>query len=142
MLPASLNGLNRTDATGEKTGAMGIQISSAEGSYASDDGKSITVKIADIGSLSGVAGMTGYAWANTEIDRESDNEYEKSTTFKGYKAFEKYNKKDHSGDISVLIADRFVVEVQGSDVDMKALKAALETVDLRKLDGMKGKGAH
>ncbi len=84
--------------------------------------------------------MTGYAWANNEIDRESDNEYEKSTTFKGYKALEKYNKKTHSGDLSVLIGGRFVVEAQGSNVDMKALKDVLASVDLKKLDGMKGKG--
>ncbi|MEO8575932.1 MAG: hypothetical protein ABI556_04495 [Gemmatimonadales bacterium] len=140
LLPGSAGGIARTDASGEKSGAMGIMVSSAEGTYESADGKQVTLKISDIGSLSGVAGMTGYAWANNEIDRESDNEYEKSTTFKGYKALEKYNKKTHSGDLSVLIGGRFVVEAQGSNVDMKALKDVLASVDLKKLDGMKGKG--
>ena len=140
MLPASLGGLKRTDATGEKSGAMGMVISTAEGRYSSDDGKSISVKIGDIGSLSGMAGMAAYAWATHEVDRESDTEYEKTTTFKGYKALEKYNKQTKSGDMSVLVGGRFVVEAEGSNVSMDALKAAIAGVDLRKLDGMKGKG--
>lgn len=140
MLPASAGGITRTDASGEKSGALGIMVSSAEGKYETPDGKSIMLKIADIGSLSSVAGMTGYAWANNEIDRESDNEYEKSTTFKGYKALEQYNKKTHAGNLSVLVGNRFVVEAHGTNVEMKALKAAIESVDLRKLDGMKNKG--
>jgi hypothetical protein len=142
MLPASLSGLKRTDATGEKSGAMGMQISSAEGTYSADDGKQINVKITDIGALAGLGAMSSYAWAQTDIDRESDNAYEKSTTFKGYKAFEKYDKRNHSGDFSVLVGGRFVVEAEGSNVDMKAIKSALDGVDLRKLDGMKGKGVH
>jgi len=142
MLPATLSGLKRTEATGEKTGAMGITVSSAEGSYSSEDGKSISVKLADIGSLSGIAGMAAYAWAAHEIDREGDNEYEKTTTFKGHKALEKYNKNSKSGEFSVLVGGRFVVGAEGSNVSMDALKAAVGSVDLRKLDGMKGKGVH
>lgn len=140
MLPASLGGLKRTDATGEKSGAMGMVISTAEGKYSSDDGKSISVKIGDIGSLSGIAGMAAYAWATQEVDREGDHSYEKTTTFKGYKALEKYNKQTKSGDMSVLVGGRFIVEAEGSNVSMDALKAAIAGVDLRKLDGMKGKG--
>ena len=142
MLPTSLGGLKRTEATGEKGGAMGITVSTAEGRYSSDDGKSISVKLADIGSLSGIAGMAAYAWATHEIDRESDSEYEKTTTFKGYKALEKYNKGSKSGEFSVLVGGRFVVGAEGSNVSMDALKSAVGSVDLRKLDGMKGKGVH
>ena len=142
MLPASLGSLKRSEASGEKTGAMGMQISMAEGRYSSDDGKQITLKITDIGALAGIGAMSAYAWAQTEVDRESDSGYEKSTTFKGYKALEKYSKQGQQGDLSVLVGGRFVVEADGSSVDMKAIKAALETIDLKKLDGMKGKGVH
>jgi hypothetical protein len=141
MLPGSANGLARTDATGEKNGAMGMTISTAEGTYTNGD-KQITLKITDIGAMAGIGSMSAYAWAQTDIDRESDNEYEKSTTFKGFKAFEKYNKQSHSGDLSVLVGDRFIVEANGNNVDMKAIKKAVEGIDLRKLDGMKAKGVH
>lgn len=140
MLPADLPGMKRTDATGEKTSAMGMQVSNAEGRYSSDQGSSITLKISDIGSLTGLAGMAAYAWAATDYDRESDHAYEKTTTFNGYKAHEKYDKQNKSGELSVLVGNRFVVEAQGNGVDMDAIKDAVGKLDLRKLDGMKTQG--
>jgi hypothetical protein len=140
MLPADLGGLKRTDATGEKTSAMGMQISNAEGRYSNDQGASMTVKITDIGSMTGLAGMAAYAWSSTQIDRESDDGYEKTSSFNGYKSHEKWNKSSKSGDISVLVGSRFVAEVTGNDVDMDAMKDALNKIDLKKLDRMKGQG--
>jgi hypothetical protein len=132
--------MKRTNATGEKTAAMGMQISNAEGRYSSDQGSSITVKITDIGSMSGLAGMTAYAWANVSVDRETDTGYEKTTTYNGYKAHEKYDKQNKSGEISVMVGDRFVVEVDGNNIEMGAIKDALGKVDIGKLNSMKGHG--
>lgn len=140
MLPASLGDLRRTDATGEKAGAMGMQVSHADGSYSNDKGSSITIKITDIGSMTGLAGMAAYAWAATSIDRESDNGYEKTSTLNGYKSHEKYDKSSKYGDISVLVGDRFIVEASGSGIEMGALKDAIGKVDLGKLNGMKNVG--
>ena len=142
MLPESLSGMRRTDATGEKSGAMGMQISSAEGRYSNDQSSHVTLKITDIGSLTGLAGMAVYAWASTDIDRESDSEYEKTSKFNGYKSHEKWNKSSKSGEISVLVADRFVVEASGDGVEMDALKDALTKLNIGKLDGMKNEGVH
>lgn len=142
LLPESLPGMTRTGATGEKTAAMGMQISTAEGRYTSGGGSSMSIKITDIGSLSGLAGMATYAWSATEFDRETGDGYEKTTTFNGHKAQEKYNKSGRSGEMSVLVGGRFVVEADGNSVEMDAIKAALGKVDLRKLDGMKNAGVH
>ena len=140
MLPESLGNMKRTEATGEKTAAMGMQISNAEGRYSNDAGGSITVKMTDIGSLTGLAGMAAYAWAATDIDRESDTGYEKTSTFNGFKSHEKWDKSSKSGDISVLVGSRFVAEASGYNVEMDALKDALSKLDLKKLDGMKNVG--
>jgi hypothetical protein len=140
MLPESLPGMKRTDASGEKTAAMGMQISNAEGRYSGDNGSSMTIKITDIGSMTGLAGMATYAWARVTVDRESDSGYEKTSTIGGYRSHEKYNNSGKSGEVSVLVGDRFVVEVEGSDVDMDAIKGAVGKVDLGKLNSMKGQG--
>jgi len=110
MLPGEVGGLRRTEATGEKTSAMGMQISHANGRYSNDAGKSMTIKITDIGSMTGLAGMAAYAWAATEVDRESDTGYEKTANFNGYKSHEKWDKSSKSGEISVLVGNRFVTE--------------------------------
>jgi hypothetical protein len=142
MLPESLPGMKRTEASGEKNAAMGMQVSTANGSYSNDQGSNLSLKITDIGSLSGLAGMAAYAWANSEIDRETQSGYEKTTKFNGYKSREKYDNQSKYGELSVMVGDRFVVEAQGNGVDMDAIKGALGKVDLGKLDRMKNEGVH
>lgn len=140
LLPESLPGMKRNDATGEKTAAMGMQVSNAEGRYSSEKGGSMTIKITDIGSMSGLAGMTAYAWSAVSVDRESDTGYEKTSTINGFKSHEKYDNSGKYGEVSVLVGDRFVVEVNGNGVDMAAIKDAIGKVDLGKLNGMKNEG--
>ena len=140
MLPNEVGGMKRTEATGEKTSAMGMQISNANGRYSNEHGASMTIKITDIGSMTGLAGMAAYAWAATEVDRESDTGYEKTSNFNGYKSHEKWDKSSKSGEISVLVGNRFVAEADGNGIEMDALKDALSKVNLKKLDSMKGEG--
>lgn len=142
LLPADLPGMKRTEASGEKSAAMGMQISNSEGRYSGDNGSSMTVKISDIGSMTGLAGMAAYAWSTVSVDKETDTGYEKTGTLNGYKSHEKYDKQSKYGEASVLVGDRFVVEVNGSNVEMDAIKAALGKVDLGKLNSMKGEGVH
>lgn len=142
MLPESIGNMRRTNATGEKTAAMGMEISNAEGRYENDQNGGITVKLTDIGSMTGLAGMAAYAWAATNVERESDNGYEKTGTFNGFKSHERWEKSSSSGEISVLVGGRFVAEVSGYNTSMDALKDAMNKIDLKKLDGMKNEGVH
>ncbi|MGQ0811502.1 MAG: Yip1 family protein [Nitrospiraceae bacterium] len=137
LLPDALPGMQRTDATGEKTSALGITLSKAEGTYRGPEHGSVTITISDIGAMSGLAGMALYAWANGEIDKESSTGYEKTTTYRGYKAYEKYDKADRSGELDVLISNRFVVHVEGSDITIEDLRSVLNKVDLSKLATLK-----
>jgi hypothetical protein len=140
LLPESLPGMKRTDAKGEKTAAFGINVSKAEGTYQADSGANIDISISDMGSMTGLTAIAAYGWAMADIDRETDNSYEKTTTYSGHKAHEKYEKSGQHGEIEVLVANRFVVELKGNQISMDQLKAALGKVDLGKLDGMKMQG--
>jgi len=142
MLPESIGNMKRTSATGEKTAAMGMQVSNAEGRYENDQNGGVTLKLTDIGSMTGLAGMAAYAWAATDVERESDNGYEKTSTFNGFKSHERWEKSSNSGEISVLVGGRFVAEVSGYNTSMDALKDAMGKVDLKKLEGMKNQGVH
>jgi hypothetical protein len=141
LLPESLPGMKRTSATGEKNAALGINVSKAEAEYQAEGDKGrIDLNITDMGSMSGLTAMAAFGWATAEIDRETDSGYEKTSSYGGYKAFEKYNKSDQNGEIQVLIGNRFGVEVKGYGVAMDQLNAALSKIDLAKLDGMKTQG--
>jgi len=138
LLPADLSGMQRTDASSERTQAMGVDISKAEGQYsAGGNGESnIRIAITDTGNMSGPMRMGMAGWAMGQYSRETDSGYEKSMTYKGYKGMEEYNKNDKSGTLRLFVADRFLVEVDGNGVTMDTLKQALDKVDLAKLSGV------
>jgi len=140
LLPDSLPGLARGNIEGERSGAMGIDVAVASADYSNENGTSLSVKISDMGSLTGAMRMATLGWTMAQIDRESNDGYEKTTTFNGYKAWEKYWTSTKHGELHILVAGRFVVEVSGSDCEMSQIKDAAGKVDFNKLAGMKNVG--
>ena len=142
LLPEELPGMKRSNSDGERTSAMGFTISKAEAQYEGENGANVSITVTDVGAMAGVAAMATYAWAAGTIDRESETSYERSTTIKGYKGYERYDRQSNSGEVQVLVAGRFVVEVTGNNMPMDAIKAALDKVDLGKLESMKNVGVN
>jgi hypothetical protein len=137
LLPEDLPGMKRTGISGEKNAAFGMTLSEAHAKYAAEDGGMIEIKITDMGSISGLVGMSRFAWANNEFERESDDGYEKTTTFEGYKAIEKYTVSNQKGELQIIIGKRFVVDVDGRRVEMSQVLDAARTIDLEKLESLK-----
>jgi hypothetical protein len=137
FLPARTGGLDRTEATGEKSGAMGFTVSTAEGKYKGDDNASIDIEIIDTGGIAGVSTMTLAAWSMAEIDKETTTGYEKTTKIEGFKAFEKYDNEQKSGELNVLVAERYLINVEGNNVSIQQLKDCLKDIDLDKLSDLK-----
>ena len=141
LLPEELDGMNRTSASGEKTNSFGIKVSQSEGKYKSEDGEqNIKITIIDLGSMKGLTGMALFAWTMAEIDKETEDGYEKTTEFKGYKAFEKYNTKNKNGDLEVIVGDRFMVKGEGWGINMDDIHNALSLIDFSSLESMKNEG--
>jgi len=135
LLPAELPGMKRTSASGERNQMMGVDVSNAEGRYEATDGKgaSVHIRITDVGSMTGPVRMGMASWAMMQYSRETDTGYEKTTTFNGYKAVEEYRTQAKSGTIRVWVADRFIVEIDGDQVTMDALKEVGGKLDFKKL---------
>ncbi len=138
LLPAELSGLKRTDASAEGTQMGGVDISTAEAQYDADGaGASIHIAITDVGNLSGPMRMGMTRWAMAQYSRETDTGYEKTTTYAGCKAMEKYDTQSKDGTLRVFVADRWVVEVEGSEATMEVIKQAMDKIDLKKLATLK-----
>ncbi len=133
FLPASFPGLARTDASGQKTSALGINMSSAEGSYGSDD-KTVQVTITDMGNLTSLT-MLGYSWLSMQMDNENDSGFERTTKFDGHPAYEKFERHgdSSSAQIQVVAGQRFIVSLDGANVPIETLRAGLKQIDLAKL---------
>jgi Yip1 domain len=138
LLPDSLPGMPRTNAEGNSQTAMGVKGSSASGTYQGDGNSQVHIKIADIAGVSGLVDMAGAMVQ--DVNSESDTGYERTTTVGGRLMHEKYEKASKHGDITVIVAKRFAVDVEGDGVDMGALEHDLGAVDLDRLESMKDQG--
>ncbi len=129
VLPDDLVGMEQTDKSGQTTGSFGYKISQASGKYEGSDGKMVEIDVIDTGGFAaGIMGMA--AWASVTIDKEDSNGFERSTTIKGYKAFEKYTKNNNRSEISLLVDERFVVKVEGRNMSMDDLRSAVDDLEL------------
>jgi hypothetical protein len=141
LLPEQIGNLKRTNASGEKTSAMGINISKAEADYTDEaNNKKLDIEVTDLGSISGLTAFGAYGWYMADIDKETEEGYEKTFLYKGNKGYEKYNNKYQDGNLSLLVAKRFVVEINGNNVSMDEMKSALDMLNIGKLESMKDYG--
>lgn len=137
MLPTKIGGYKLIDDFGGRKSMFGFRISQAEASYEDKKGDEVKISIIDFGSVKGIAGKATLAWMSAEIDNESDAGYEKTREYKGFKAFEKFKYENKNGKLSVIVNERFLVDVSGTGADMKDIKKAMSGVNLKKLSKMK-----
>ena len=71
-------------------------------------------------------------------EKETQDGYEKSVNIAGNPGWEKWDKTSRSGELNVVVGKRFLVQVEGHDLDdIKALHTVLEQTDLSKLASLK-----
>lgn len=121
------------DMEGETAGAFGFKVSTVSADYRDDD-KRIEMEVVDIGTASAFLAMA--PWAKIEIDKETNSGYERSSTYKGFKVFEKYDKKRERGEFNAIIDNHFIVNIKGRNVDMDDMKDAFDDINVRKLRRM------
>jgi hypothetical protein len=136
FLPDTMLGMPRKELSAQRNGAMGMQISQADATYANDDGRSVRLQITDTGSAKGLLGLAG--WAGVEGERETSSGYEKTYRQDGRLVHEKWN--GSHGEYAVILGDRFTVEVDGNVGSINDLKAALAQVNLAGLEALKNEG--
>ncbi|MCX7819799.1 MAG: hypothetical protein N2652_11445 [Kiritimatiellae bacterium] len=137
LLPATLKGFRRTSASSERSGALGMTISRAEGVYEGANDARIEIEYSDLGGLGGLGAFAQAAWVGADIDRETDRGFERTTKYKGHKAHEEYDNEDKSGKLEVLLGGRLMVTVRGYRVKLDELRAAMDQIDLAKLAALK-----
>ena len=138
LLPAALpSGYSRTDVSSEGSAVGGMSNSHASGTYVRGDGH-ITLQVSDLAAAGALAGMAGAL--NVESNRQTSTGYEKVGKVDGRLTTEQFDTQAKSGKYSVIVANRFVVEANGSGVGMDDLKGAVSSVAIGQLEGL-AKGA-
>lgn len=131
LLKEEIEGFTRVDYESQSAGAMGFNMSHAEGNYTKGDAR-IKTTIMDTGGA-GMAMMSVASWSMINVDKENQDGYERTGSYKGYKAFEKFDKRSNSCELAVIVENRFIVTFNGQQCDMNALKNFADDVDLVEL---------
>ena len=133
FLPETVAGMKRGRSDGRQVDMMGVKVASAQADYTAGENGTLELMVMDVGNISGPMRMGMTNWAMMQIDRQTDTGYEKTTTYKGYKAIEEYDRQSRHGEFRVFVADRFIVEITGDNVTMETIKKIMTQIDLKKL---------
>lgn len=137
LLPTNLSGFSKEgDPKGESINMGGMSYSTASQVYKNGDAE-ITVNIMDY-NASYVAFGAATAMFSTGFSVDNDQEHLGAVDLgiSGVKGWEDVKKKEKRSTIMAGINDRFLVSVEGRNVEVDAVKEAVKAVDLAKLKGM------
>jgi hypothetical protein len=130
-LPASVAGFARGDVSSSSGGAAGMEGSQAEAEYAKGDA-TLRLQVTDLGQAGALAGMAGAF--KVKSSKETATGYEKMGVVNGRMTQESYDREAKSGEYSVLVGERFMVQARGNGVSMDELKGAVDSVGLSRLE--------
>lgn len=118
----------RGKPTGETSSMMGFSTSWAQVIYRFDTDtsrSSISVKITDMVSMPSYMSLTG------DVDKETENGYEKTVVYKDIRILETYDSVSEEGKLQLPVANRFLVEITGSGLgNTRPLYDLLDRIDL------------
>lgn len=134
-VPEKLAGLERTAIEARSDSAMGMSFSSVTAEYTRDNGR-VEVKVQDLGAVPAL-GMAMGAWAQSTVNRETQDEVERIYQKDGVSFKEEYRKDGSRAELSLMLANGVMVELTGDNVDMDGLRGALAALDVKGLAGLK-----
>jgi len=138
FVPEQLAGLNRSSISAERSGAMGLQVSTANATYANDQGREVRLEITDAGNAKGLLGLA--SWAGIEGEKEENGRREKTFREDDRLMHEEWDSNSSRGQYTVVVGDRFTVKVEGGAGSVGELRDAAEELDLSGLADLRTEG--
>jgi hypothetical protein len=134
--PEKFAGLERTDLRADRSGVAGLMATKVEARYGGGD-KQVELEIVDTGGAAGLTGLAGWAALGATSESESSERIERMRRDGNRLVREEISKRGGTNTYSVILADRYVVSAEGTGVDIGALKSAVGSLDLGKLESLK-----
>jgi hypothetical protein len=135
LLP-DMDGWEKKNTKGEQVSVAGFSSSHVVTHYSKGD-STIELEITDT-SLNPVMLAPLSMFMAVGYSEKSDEGYKKSTTVSGSPGFEDWNKDARRGELTAVVANRFIVHGTGHEVDsVDPVRKVIEAVNLPKLAGMK-----
>lgn len=131
LLPDSLGSLKRQTIEAQDAAPLGLKTSQVKAEYGGS-GPSIQLEITDTGGLAGVLAMA--SWANVTRERETPESTEKVYRSGKRSIKESASKDGKRASYSVVLANGVLISGEGRDVPLETVKAAVQGLDLGKLE--------
>ena len=132
LLPTSLpGGFHRTEISSSSAAAGGLGGSQAGGRFANGDA-TLTLAVTDVAAVGALAAL-GSAF-EVKATRQTETGYERTGEVDGRLVTEQWDGESNSGSYGVLVAQRFMVNADGSGVKVDDLKRAVAAVGFQRLE--------
>ena len=137
LLPDSVAGLPRTATSSDRSGIAGLMAAKVGGEYGDNSGKSLRLEIVDTGGAAGLTALAGWAALGSVSEKENDSRIERMRKEGNRMVHEEISKTGGTNSYTVILADRFIVSGKGNGVDIDAVKKAVASLDLGKIEALK-----
>jgi hypothetical protein len=137
LLPSSISGYTKEgDPKGESMNMAGMSYSTASQVYKNGEAE-ITVNIMDYNaSYAAFGAATAMFATGFSVDNADEHLGAVDLGISGVKAWEDVKKKEKRSTIMAGVNDRFLVTVEGRNVETETVKDAIKLVDFSKLAGI------
>jgi hypothetical protein len=134
LLPVALpGGLQRGEVSSAGGQVAGFGASSAEATYGAGNHQ-VTLTVADLGAVGALASLGGVLGVSGESDTPTS--YSHLTQQDGRTVAEEYDRQSHHGSYAIIVGSRFMVHAEGTPVSVDDLHAAVESVDVGRLEAL------
>ena len=99
-----------------------------------DNAPVVTVTLIDAGGHKGYFDATTVLWKSTI---ETPEGYDKTVVIDGMPGYEHYSKAANSSSLSVVVAQRYFIQIEVTNQDPKELREWLKKIDVKKLGELK-----
>lgn len=134
-LMPEVGGWTKGEVRGEQTN-LPMAISRAEARYRKDN-SSIELEITDT-ALSQLLLAPMSMFLTSGYAERSDDGFKRAARIGGHPGMEEWNTSSKRGEVTAVVANRFIVQATGHDVaDLAVMRQVVESVDLTKLGSLK-----
>ncbi len=128
-------GMTRTALSAQSGGAAGIKVASVTGQYAAEGRGTVSIEIVDLGAMAGLANLA--ARFDPNVSKVNNDGYERTkVNSDGQVEHMKYDQRARSGQLDVVVANRFLVTARGNGVGDEMLYYGAAGVDQARLVAM------
>ncbi len=136
FVPDTFAGLPRIETRADRSGVPGLMAAKVEGVYEQGD-KRVELEVVDTGGAAGLTSLAAWAALGATSESETADRVERLRREGNRLVREEISKRGGTHHYSVILADRFMVSAEGRGVDIAALKSAVGSLDLAKIEAMK-----